>query len=390
MKKRSALAALALGQLLLTAGCWDRVEVNDMALVIATGLDEAAGGKLRLSVQIFVPKQGGGSETVGGNDSAGGGSAQTIVKEATGDSIADAVSRLQTTLSRRLSWEHNEVFIFGEKRLARGIEDDMDYLLRSRQTRERANLFVSQGEAIEALRLDPDLERDAAETLREMAKMQIGLNVTMFELLSMLRSAGHAAVLPYIQKLPEQPDEKQDYTVPYITGSVVLKNGRSVGRLDMKQTRGLIYMRGETDDATVSFKLPGKPGSVSLLLVHSKTELKPSVRKGEWRVRAKIDNEAVVLQNTTGGIVTDERWVREIERAASQSIEERIEEMAKMSQRRFGADIFQLSELFRKHYPRQWKAVRSDWDRVYREIKIEPDVRTRIRRPGISNTSLPL
>lgn len=145
----------------LSAGCWDRLEINDLALVMATGLDEAEDGQVKLSVQIFVPKKAGDTPNVGGDQASGGGGggSQTIVKEATGISVADAVSRLQTMMSRRLTWEHDEVFIFGEKRAAHGIEEDMDYLLRSRQTRERANLFVSEGMAIDALRLNPRLER---------------------------------------------------------------------------------------------------------------------------------------------------------------------------------------------------------------------------------------
>ncbi|MFC3801077.1 Ger(x)C family spore germination protein [Cohnella sp. GCM10012308] len=390
MRRTKAFFMLALGMLLpLTAGCWDRMEINDMALVMATGLDEVEDGRLKLSVQIFVPKKAGGSQTIGGDQSSGSGTSQTIVKESTGISVADAASRLQTTLSRRLSWEHNEVFIFGEKRAERGIEEDMDFLLRSRQTRERANLFVSEGMAVDALRLMPNLERDAAETLREMTILQIGLNVSLFDLLHMLRSTGKAAVLPYIQKLPDQPNEKPGNTVSYITGSTVFKNGKSVGKLNMRLTRGLLWLRNDTKEAIVTFVPEGMPGTVSLRIVRSRSVLVPRISGDRWSVRVKVENDAVLLQNTTGGSVLNEAWVRTVERAASQSIKSRIEEATEAGQRQYNADIFGVAEQFRKHYPKQWKLARNDWDRTFKEIRIEVEVRTKVKRPGISNTSVP-
>ncbi|MFD2329663.1 Ger(x)C family spore germination protein [Cohnella sp. GCM10020058] len=390
MKWFKAFVSLALCMLLpLTAGCWDRLEINDMALVMATGLDEEEDGGLRLSVQIFVPKKAGGGQSFGEQSSGGGGASQTIVKEATGISVADAASRLQTTLSRRLSWEHNEVFIFGEARAARGVEEDMDYLLRSRQTRERANLFVSEGKAVETLRLMPNLERDAAETLREMTNLKVGLGVSLFELLHMMRSTGKAAVLPYIQKLPDEPGEKPNNTVSYITGSTVFKNGRSVGKLNMRLTRGLLWLRNDTKEAIVTFKPQGMPGSVSLRIVSSRSVLVPRISGGRWSVRVRVKNDAVLLQNTTGGTVVNEAWIQKVERAASQSIRSRIEEATEAGQRQYNADIFGVGDLFRKHYPKQWKQARNDWDSRFKEIRIEVDVHTQIKRPGMSDTSVP-
>lgn len=390
MKWSKACRIIAAGLLLpFSSGCWDRLEVNDLALVMATGIDDVEDGKVKLSVQIFVPKKAGGTTSVGGDQPSGGGGSQTIVKEATGISVADAASRLQTTMSRRLTWEHDEVFIFGEKRAEHGIEEDMDFLLRSRQTRERANLFVSEGMAIDVLRLSPRLERDMAETLREMTILQIGPDISMFELLQMMRSTGKSAVLPYIQKLPSQPGESPENTVSFITGSAVLKNGKTVGRLNMRLTRGLLWLRNETKEATLTFKPEGMPGSVSLRMLRSRAVLVPSIRADRWSVHVKIDNEAVLLQNTTGGIVTDEAWVQTIERSASQSIRSRIEETVEASQRQFNADIFGLADLFRKHYPKHWKKARADWDSVFKEIRIELDVKTHVKRPGMSNASVP-
>ncbi|MDP4086958.1 MAG: Ger(x)C family spore germination protein, partial [Bacillota bacterium] len=38
------------------SGCWDRREVNDLALVTAAGIDKKSDGLLELSVLVFIPK----------------------------------------------------------------------------------------------------------------------------------------------------------------------------------------------------------------------------------------------------------------------------------------------------------------------------------------------
>ena len=40
---------------LVTAGCWDRKEINDIGFVIGTGLDLAKNGNMQATLQVAVP-----------------------------------------------------------------------------------------------------------------------------------------------------------------------------------------------------------------------------------------------------------------------------------------------------------------------------------------------
>ena len=80
----------------ILSGCWDRVEVNDLALVNAAAFDAVPGGGDSVTVQVVVPKNlqaaGGTGPQSGGQ---GGGGPVVAVVSGTGRSIADAVSRIQ-------------------------------------------------------------------------------------------------------------------------------------------------------------------------------------------------------------------------------------------------------------------------------------------------------
>ncbi|RJS59050.1 hypothetical protein [Bacillus sp. PK3_68] len=54
--KRILLFLSFSGSLLLLGGCWDRVEINDLAIVTAAAIDEKGVNRVELSLQIFVPK----------------------------------------------------------------------------------------------------------------------------------------------------------------------------------------------------------------------------------------------------------------------------------------------------------------------------------------------
>lgn len=186
---------------LFLTGCWDRTELNDLAIITAAGIDKKSESKIELSVLVYIPKAAGGDQMGGGG--GGGQSQQVLVRSAEGETIAEAMSVLQQKFPRKLFWGHNEVFVFDEE-LARerNIRGGIDFIMRHPQTRERSHIFVSKQKVAKLFSLQPPLERDLAEVLRELASLRIGVEVTMKDLGQMFIGESGAAVLPYIEMLP--------------------------------------------------------------------------------------------------------------------------------------------------------------------------------------------
>ena len=67
---------------ILLTGCWNRVEINDIAIVTAIGLDLIEGDKIRLSLQVALPSKLG--PAVGGASSG----KSTIVISETGTTVS--------------------------------------------------------------------------------------------------------------------------------------------------------------------------------------------------------------------------------------------------------------------------------------------------------------
>lgn len=371
---------------IITTGCWDRKEINDLAFVMGAAIDQKSEGQMELSVQVFIPKaEGGGSASLGGTSSKGGTQAETMVISAEGVSIADAMSHLQERLPREVFWGHNEVYIFGQARAQQGIREDVDYMLRSPEPRERANVFISKGLGKDTLQLIPPLERNSSEVLREISKFHTGLQVTIKQLAEMLTGDANAAALPYIVIRPPEPDKPPNQTISYIQGSAILKDGKMVGKLDSQAARGILWLKDELKTSVITVAPSRSKGSVSLRMIRSYTQLLPSIVNGAWHMDVHIETEEDVQQNTTGISLMEPEWVKTIETSVDKLIENRAKRALQPAQERFHSDIFGFADAFHRKYPNDWKTAKTDWSDIFSRMEVRIVSRSHIVRPGISN-----
>lgn len=373
--------------LMLLTGCWDRMEVNDLALVMATGIDKKDDKTIELSVQVFIPRAAGGGGGLAGSGSGGGGGGteQTLVRSEEGTTIADAMAKLQEKLPRRIFWGHGEVFVIGEKMAKEGIREHIDFLMRDPEPRERADVLVCKGKAKTVLELLPPLERSSAEVLREMAKTRIGVKTTVNDLAQMLTGDAGAIALPWVEILPPKPDKKEKQTIPYITGTAVFKKDKMVGQIDDKVTRGLLWLRNEIKLAIVTVSPKEADGQVSTRLLHSHTELIPEIKDEKWTMTVRIETEDYVVQNTTNLSLANPKYVKVIENDLKEDIVRRVKMALAQGQNKFKADIFGFADAFHRKYPKQWNEAKERWDKIFPEIEVNIEAKAKILRPGMSS-----
>lgn len=190
MRGFRAMIMLLLSSILLS-GCWDRTEINDLAIVLATGVDYK-DGQAQLTAQIFIPRKGGGGSESGG--AGEGASGVTMTRTAEGVNIAEALNRLQRKVARHMFWGQCEVIVISEEAGKQGLREFVDFFLRYPQFREHAYIFSSKDSAKNILALLDPLERSSSESLREMANMNLGTRVTLLELSQSLQGASGSAV----------------------------------------------------------------------------------------------------------------------------------------------------------------------------------------------------
>lgn len=149
---------------LLLGGCFEKREVEDLAYVIAIGIDKGSdkGGdkesdnSISISFQIAVP-----IKIAGEGSEAGKESTSLITLEA--DSIYNAISRVDTMVSKEITLSHNKIIVFSEEVAKEGITDYLNSFVTNREIRPKTSVIVHKGSAKDFLaNLEPVLESNPA------------------------------------------------------------------------------------------------------------------------------------------------------------------------------------------------------------------------------------
>lgn len=371
--KKMAVLLVCIIMLLILSGCWDRIEVNDLAIVVATGLDKTDEGEIELSVQIVNPKSM-GSQSSGGQ----GGGGENTVEKTTGKTIFDARSKLQEKVSRKLFWGHNHTIFIGKKMAEAGIRKHLDFFSRHPFTRLRAFVFMTDEKPDELLKVTPDLERSSSKVAKDLAKLKVGLSITAKELLDMLSGERRGAVLPKIQIEKEPP-----YTEGLkIYGAAIFNNGKMTDELDDKEVRGLLWIRDEIDTASVTIEPEKGEGRISFHIFDSSSKLIPSIENENWKIKIEILSEDDVVENETKLDMMNPEIIKKLKGQLEEQIEDRVKLALEIVQKEMKVDVLGFEKAFHRHYPDEWR--KANWEEVFPEIEVKVSSEVKIRRPGRS------
>ncbi len=369
---------------LFVSGCGDRIEINDLAIVTAAAIDKSDNGQVELAIEIVVPKSIGSSQGARGGD---GGQA-TTVRSKKGDNLSDALSKLQADLPRKVFWGSCKVFIFGEGIAKDGIQDHLDFLVRDPLPRERAYVFVSEGEAKPFIRHEVPIERNPAEMIREITVRGSVIGVTLMELDEMMANEDYSANLPYLTIKEEETSDGTLSELPNINGTAMFRKDKMVGVLTESTTRGLLWLKDRIKEATINMTPENVTGDISMTQIKSKVNLTPKISGGEWIMMIKVKTEGVVVQNSTVLNLDDPKQVKLIEKAFGKQIENRMRKAIEESQG-MKVDAAHFGKEFHRKYPKQWKKVKNHWEEeVFPEVKVEFVIDAHIRSRGFVDKSI--
>ncbi|WP_228469261.1 Ger(x)C family spore germination protein [Paenibacillus sp. JNUCC31] len=375
---KSVLLIMATAVLLFSTGCWDRKEVNDLAIVRTAGLDLKNNGEIELSLEIVIPKEGGGKTQQGMSNSKSSGS--TLIWSASGATAADAASELQIKLSRTVYWGQLEILVVGEALSRSQLREQLDYLVRDSNVRLRVQPFVCKGTARDFLASAPPLEKTRADFLGGESEQLFRRPITLNNLVQNLGNTSNEAFLPYV-------DTTQDggKSVPYVKGYAAFSSYRMAGLIQGESYSGAKWILEQVsgDVETVKLDRPSSP-LISLGVLFSSTRIDPKLVGEIPRMDIVIEAEMSLMQNTTRFKTMDSKFIRNVEEAAVDKIRQKAETTIKQAQK-MRADIFGFGEEIERHNPRKWKHIHDQWERIYPSIQANVQVKVRIRQIGMNS-----
>jgi spore germination protein KC len=363
---------------LCLSGCWDRKEVDEISFVSGIGIDwDREQQKVLIYAQLLKPGQ-----TQSGQSS--GGSSGGVLVESKDVTVFKALRSAVFRTSRRLNYTHNEVLIFGKSIARQGILPFMDFFIRDPEPRPTQRILVADDDLRKILEIKPQIEKTAAMEINSMVE-DYGITsevnqVIMQELIEMLLSKTRSATLPIIKLI-----KVGDKDVLYLDGTAVFRKDKWIGRMNHRETRGLLWVIGKVQSGIIPLITPGKKVSVEINRATGKFE--PELKKGRMIVRVVVGVTGNIGSNTQGADISKPEVIKEIQQQTEREVRREIF-AAVAKARGLHADIFGFGEAFYRKYPRAWQTLEPKWSQLFPEVQVYVQVKAVLRRNGETLNSI--
>ncbi|ANS74463.1 spore gernimation protein GerC [Paenibacillus yonginensis] len=388
MLGRLLLMTFLLLTVIFTPGCWSRKELNEIAVVMALGIDKVEGG-YALSAQVL--NSGETDAKRGGNM----GSLPVITYHSVGVTIPEALQRMHSQAPRALYLSHLRVLIFGENVARQGLGNALDFIARNYQFRTDFFLLVAKaGNASEILDVVTPFEYIPASSLYSSIVVSHDRwastgKVTLQEYITAMKLSGSDPILSGVELSGKPNEGKSTDNVKKITPDTLIKHtglgvfrgDRLVGWLDEGPSKATNYILNEVDHTGGVIEFPeGIIGfqinqASSDLQVHLNAEGKP-----EFNVHLKVEADLSTVQFPMN--LNQPSKIIQIEKRIEEKYNTLISKAIKKVQVDYGADIFGFGEALHRKYPKKWKEYRGNWDDSFKDVKVSVDTKVAIRRIG--------
>jgi spore germination protein KC len=378
---------------LLLSGCYNRRELNELAIAVGMAIDYK-DGKYRVSVQVIDPNSASSRK-------AASGSTPVIIYNSKADSIFEAVRKLTTISPRKIYFSHVRIIVIGEKLARKGIGESLELITRDPEFRSDFHIVISKDiEAKKVLSVLTPLENYSAQklfdSLQVSEKAWAPTNAIEFDaLISDMLTYGKSAVLTGVVAKGDVDEgsemkniEKTDpITKLRFSGLGVIKGDKLVGWLNEVESKGYNYIIGEVQNTVGPIDCPNK-GKVIVEVNNVKSNIKGKFVNGKPKIKVELNYEVNVAEVLCKNLrLTEPEHIEILE----QNTEKRNLEILKTSvkkAKKLGVDIYGFGAALYRDNPNEWHKIEKKWtESGFKEVEVEYKSECKVRRTGTTSES---
>jgi len=407
MWRRVAFAALLFVFLTLPAGCWDQREVEQLGIVLATAVDKGQGDQLEVHVQVVIPRALAG----GGMGGMGGGGMITRPYRhysAPGSTVFEAMRRLSMEAPRRLFYAHNQVILIDEGVARERLREVLDFFDRSTQIRRHVWVLITKpGQVHEVLTAPSPLELIPAQRLVGMIRERSLSSQTapqrLGDFVEMLEEEGQQPFTALAVVVPTRPGGGQEAArregnrgmeefgaePPVnirLSGAAVFLGDRMVGALDERETRGLLWVRGEVRGGSMTVPC-GEQEKITVEILRSRARIEPRAQNGPLGFVVEIRTEGNITESHCRMDLRKPETLEVLSAYQAAEIAKEVE-AALTRAKTMRADVFGFGATLHRKMPGHWHQVKEQWEDVWPKLAVDVRVEARLRRTGLINVPL--
>lgn len=379
---------------LFLTGCFDKVEIEERAIVLAIGIDkydkaldtstEQTGEEKRFVVSLAMPEvseeeKGGESEKAQpeATQEKGEKSVNEAIKVGEGSSVASVMDLIDTYMSKKLYYGHTKAVVLGKGILEDKVllKEVLDALERNAEISRKIIVLGTNLQAKEILQTVPKDEKMLGIYINDFYKNDkkntaLTYNVDLEDVVQDLLSTGDTAI-PDIEIVDEDVR---------LLGMIALKDSQYVGELDDAITKGLLWILDKKSLGEIS--VPFEDGYVSSRIFKKKLKKDIYEENGKIVCKFNIDVEGNISEYTLGeNIIIGTEKYKTIETKIAEKIKEEV--IASFEKiKSLDADIMGLKELIRKDNYDLYKKYDLENKDIYSCVEFKIETTAKIKGAG--------
>lgn len=322
--KKFVLIVITLFILLISSGCYNYKEINDMAIVSSIGIDkDNKNDKYIVSAQIMNSKESEDSED-----------SQITVYTKEGDTVHEALRNITLKSPRKLYGNHLSKIVLSEEVAKEGIDNILDIFNRITEVRNEFIItIVKEDKASDVLKVLTTTESIPAEYVKlslKIADKTSGLTYAtkLDEFISLYLKKGIDPVVPVL-KIDKK--EKKGTTINNITTTnpiskiviedlAVTNKGKLETYLKNEEVIGYNFLRNQIQKMIIPVKCDDENNYASILILKNKTKSNAAKKDNKYIINFNINSEAIITEYNCKKDLTDEKVIKELEKDTEKKI----------------------------------------------------------------------
>ncbi len=381
MKKYFILVFILLGVTLNVAGCWDQIELDKRAVIMALGIDKAEEAeKITLTFQAIIPARL--ADPLGHSEKA---SAVRVISTS-GMTILEATTNFQKQTNAIPYFLKNRLLIISEDLARESVQPVMDYFVRNMQSHPRAWVLIAKGKAANIVKWKSEVNQIPANYITDLLYSTTRQAVTAFatedihRFILALSSRSTSPATSGIEIVQERTNEPPEVRV---FGTAVFKRDKLAGWMGLRETQGLLWITNQSTQGILETGYPD-PQKRNLVqqVTRSKGKIKPKLNHGKIEIEINVSEEGSIGEQDGSLKLTDHGMIRVLEKRKAAEMRGEIKRCLQKCQWEFHSDIFGFGEEIQRKFPKEWERLEPRWDREFSRLKIKVTTKAKIKGTG--------
>jgi spore germination protein KC len=385
MKNKSILISVMVVITISLTGCWDSIELNERNFISAIGVDKGDdNGKITVTYQSVVPE---GMPTA---SKSGGEEKPVEAISVSAYSMHEALTKYSQRVDKRPNFQQNRAIIIGEDAAREGVARFLNDIHRNPEYNPRAIVVVCKGMASDIIMRQDKGKKISSFYLTQLIESSSTIsNVPKVDIGTFMMRLANKVTSPVATQIEVVKDKSDIINNIGYNGSAVFKKDRLAGWLNMHETSGLMWITNNFKNGIiVSGHQDEVRRNISLQLINSKTKIEPELKDGKITIFIDIKGEGQLRDNDgTTGLDTPE-GIKSFESRFEAEVKNEVEACLKKVQNEYKTDVLGFGNRIHQKYPREWKSIEGNWEYIYPDIKVEINVKLKLKRIGLFINSI--